>query len=95
MDALLERRLAEVARTTPAFAAALRAYRRATLAGDQATAEGLIAWIGGQPHVAAAARRAAGIREIWIISPPSASCKACSRSSGIQAIPGCSWSWTR
>jgi hypothetical protein len=62
VDALLERRLAEVARITPAFAAALRAYRHATLAGDQATAESLIAWIGGQPNVAASARRAAGVR---------------------------------
>jgi hypothetical protein len=62
VDALLERRLTDVARTTPAFAAALRAYRRASLAGDQATAESLLAWIGGQPNVAAAARRAAGIR---------------------------------
>ena len=62
VDALLERRLADVARTTPAFAAALRAYRNATLAGDQATAESLIAWIGGQPNVAASARRAAGVR---------------------------------
>jgi hypothetical protein len=62
VDALLERRLADVARTTPAFASALRAYRNATLAGDQATAESLIAWIGGQPNVAASARRAAGVR---------------------------------
>jgi hypothetical protein len=62
VDALLERRLADVARTTPAFAAALRAYRNATLAGDQATAESLLAWIGGQPNVAASARRAAGVR---------------------------------
>lgn len=62
VDELLERRLASVARTTPAFAAALRAYRRATLAGDTGTAEGLIAWIGGQPNVAAAAKRAAGVK---------------------------------
>ncbi len=62
VDTLLERRLADVARTTPAFASALRAYRSATLAGDQATAASLIAWIGGQPNVAAAARRAAGVR---------------------------------
>jgi hypothetical protein len=62
VDALLERRLADVARTTPAFAAALRAYRKATLDGDQATAQSLIAWIGGQPNVAAAARRAAGVK---------------------------------
>lgn len=62
VDALMEQRLADVARTTPAFASALRAYRTATLSGDQATAQSLIAWIGGQPNVAAAARRAAGVK---------------------------------
>jgi hypothetical protein len=62
VDLLLERRLADVARTTPAFASALRAYRQATLGGDQATAQSLLAWIGGQPNVAAAARRAAGVK---------------------------------
>lgn len=59
---LLEKRLAAVARTTPAFATALRAYRAALLAGDAATAEGLLAWLGGQPHVAASIRRSAGLR---------------------------------
>ncbi len=59
---LMERRLAAVARTTPAFAAALRAYRHAVLSGETAIAEGLIAWLGGQPNVAAAAKRAAGIK---------------------------------
>ncbi|RAY15935.1 BREX system ATP-binding protein BrxD [Actinomadura craniellae] len=62
VDELMERRLAAVARTTPAFAAALRAYRRALVAGDAPAAEGLIAWIGGQPNVAAAAKRPAGIK---------------------------------
>jgi hypothetical protein len=62
VEALAEERLAEVARTTPAFAAALRAYRKAADNGDQALAEQLIAWIGGQPNVAAAAKRAAGIK---------------------------------
>jgi hypothetical protein len=62
VDVLIERRLTDVARTTPAFAAALRAYRKSVLDGDVATAQSLIAWIGGQPHVAAAARRAAGVR---------------------------------
>jgi len=62
VDELLEQRLASVARTTPTFAAALRAYRQAMLAEDHATADSLIAWIGGQPNVAASARRAAGIR---------------------------------
>ncbi|NGN63866.1 BREX system ATP-binding protein BrxD [Streptomyces sp. A7024] len=62
VDTLMERRLADVARTTPAFSAALRGYRRAVTAGDGATAEALIAWLGGQKSVAASARRAAGVR---------------------------------
>ncbi|HEY6477027.1 MAG TPA: BREX system ATP-binding protein BrxD [Polyangia bacterium] len=62
VDQLLEQRLADVARTTPAFASALRAYRRASLDGDQATAQSVLAWIGGQPNVAARARRTAGVK---------------------------------
>ncbi|MFR9779027.1 BREX system ATP-binding protein BrxD [Micromonospora sp. MS34] len=61
-EAVLERRLAQVSRTTPAFAAALRGYRAALHRDDPATAEGLVAWLGGQPQVAAAVRRAAGVR---------------------------------
>ncbi|MFF0230426.1 BREX system ATP-binding protein BrxD [Micromonospora sp. NPDC005254] len=59
---LLERRLAAISRRTPGFAAALRGYRTAVAAGDQPTADGLAAWLGGQPHVAASARRAAGVK---------------------------------
>jgi P-loop Domain of unknown function (DUF2791) len=59
---LLEQRLAAVSRTAPAFATALRGYHEATRGGDVATADGLVAWLGGQPHVAARVRRAAGIR---------------------------------
>jgi hypothetical protein len=62
VDTLVEQRLADVARTTPAFAAALRGYRRARLAGDAAAAEALIAWLGGEKSVAASARRLAGVR---------------------------------
>jgi hypothetical protein len=62
VDVLVEKRLAEVSRTTPAFAAALRAYRRALHDGDDPTAEGLVAWLSGQPHVASAIRRTAGVR---------------------------------
>ncbi|RJQ78835.1 BREX system ATP-binding protein BrxD [Pseudonocardiaceae bacterium YIM PH 21723] len=62
VEQLLEQRLASVARTTPAFAAALRGYQRAVTTGDGATAEALIAWLGGQKSVAAAARKAAGVR---------------------------------
>jgi hypothetical protein len=62
VDTLLEQRLTHVARVTPAFAAALRGYRHASLNGDMATAEALAAWLGGQKSVAASARRAAGVR---------------------------------
>jgi hypothetical protein len=62
VNTVLERRLDSVSRTTPAFAASLRAYRSAASAGDTATAEGLAAWIGGQPHVAGAVRRTAGVK---------------------------------
>ncbi|WP_411733288.1 BREX system ATP-binding protein BrxD [Paeniglutamicibacter sp.] len=61
-DELLDRRLAEVSSKTPAFAQALRGYRSAVAAGDAATADGLAAWLGGQPHVGAAAKRGAGVR---------------------------------
>ncbi|MEU6077649.1 BREX system ATP-binding protein BrxD [Micromonospora sp. NPDC047074] len=60
--ALLDQRLAAVSRSAPAFAAALRGYRRAALGGDSATADAILAWLGGQPHVAAAARRVAGVK---------------------------------
>jgi hypothetical protein len=61
-DALAEQRLGEVATRTPALAAVLRGYRRALADGDNARAEGLLAWLGGQPHAAASVKRAAGIR---------------------------------
>jgi len=61
-EVLMERRLAAIARTAPAFSAVLRAYRRALFAGDSALSEGLIAWLGGQPNVAAAVKRAAGVK---------------------------------
>jgi hypothetical protein len=62
VEGLLEQRLAEVSRVAPAFSAALRAYRRASVSDDRAVAEGLLAWLGGQPHVGAAVKRVAGIR---------------------------------
>jgi hypothetical protein len=61
-EALMERRLSAIARTAPAFSAVLRAYRRALLTDQSALAEGLIAWMGGQPNVAAAVKRAAGVK---------------------------------
>lgn len=61
-NALAERRLEHITRSAPAFAAVLRAYRRAVAEGDHAQAEGLLAWLGGQPHVAASVKRAAGVK---------------------------------
>ncbi|MET7767446.1 BREX system ATP-binding protein BrxD [Nocardia sp. NPDC005366] len=62
VDKLMTARLAEVSRHAPSFAAALRGYRNAVLGGDEATAAAVLAWLGGQPNVAASARRAAGVR---------------------------------
>jgi hypothetical protein len=59
---LMEKRLGEVARTAPGFAAALRGYHQAMAAGDVAAAQGLLAWLGGQPHVAASVKRVAGLK---------------------------------
>ena len=59
---LLERRLEAVSRNAPAFASALRGYRKATLLDEPAVAEGLLAWLGGQPNVASAVRRVGGVR---------------------------------
>jgi hypothetical protein len=59
---LLEQRLVKVTATAPTFSAALRGYRDAQAANDRATAEGLLAWLAGQPNVAAAAKRAAGVK---------------------------------
>lgn len=63
VDALLETRLAAVATATPVYPMVLRAYRAALERDDVATADALVAWLGGQPHVGAAAKRAAGVRQ--------------------------------
>jgi hypothetical protein len=59
---LLEQRLGDISRHAPGFAAALRGYRQAVASGEQPTASGLAAWLGGQPHVAASIRRYAGVK---------------------------------
>jgi hypothetical protein len=59
---LLERRLAGISATQPLFASALRAIHRARVAADHSVAEGLLAWLMGQPNVGAAVKRAAGIK---------------------------------
>lgn len=59
---LLEQRLAKVSSTAPTFSAALRGYRQAQATGDRAMAEGILAWLAGQPNVASAAKRFCGVK---------------------------------
>lgn len=59
---LLEQRLGAVSQQAPSFAAALRGYRSALAAGDNVKADGLVAWVGGQPNVGASTKREAGIK---------------------------------
>ena len=61
-EELMEKRLASVTKVAPAFSAVLRAYRHALRDEDHALADGLIAWLSGQPNVAAHVRRTAGIK---------------------------------
>ena len=59
---LMEQRLAAVSKEAPAFAMALRTYRTMMTRGNQADADALLAWLAGQPSVAASAKRTAGIK---------------------------------
>jgi hypothetical protein len=59
---LSEQRLARVTSTSPMFSAALRGYRRAQAESDVAVADGILAWLSGQPNVAAHAKRYAGVK---------------------------------
>jgi len=59
---LLEQRLSKVTNTAPTFSAALRGYRKAQAAGERAIADGILAWLAGQPNVAAAAKRYCGVK---------------------------------
>jgi hypothetical protein len=61
-DQLMEQRLAKVTAAAPSFSAALRGYRQAHVGGETATADALLAWLAGQPNVAAAAKRSAGVK---------------------------------
>jgi hypothetical protein len=61
-DALMEQRLAEITKQAPAFAATLRAYRTALASNDIAMADGLLAWLAGQPNVSASVKRSAGVK---------------------------------
>jgi hypothetical protein len=58
----LEDKLADLSKRNPAFAQVLRAYHRATHEGDFATAQGLLAWLAGQPHTDRSVLKAAGTK---------------------------------
>ena len=59
---LMEQRLDAISRQAPSFSAALRGYREALAGGDTAVAEGLVAWVSGQPNVAAGVKKIANIK---------------------------------
>lgn len=57
----LEDKLADLSRQNPTFARVLRGYHRALHNGDYATAQGLLAWLGGQPHTDRSVMSKAGV----------------------------------
>lgn len=59
---LMEQRLVDISRSAPPFAIALRAHRQALAADDRALADGILAWVGGQPNVPASVKRAAQVK---------------------------------
>lgn len=58
----LEDKLADLSRQNPAFAQVLRGYHRALYRGDFAAAQGLLAWLAGQPHTDHTVMSEAGVR---------------------------------
>lgn len=58
----IEDELADLSKVNPAFAAVLRAVHRAQAEGAWAEAQGLLAWLAGQPHTNTAVLRGAGVR---------------------------------
>lgn len=58
----LEDKLAAVSATNPAFAQVLRAYQAALDDDDLATAQALLGWLAGQPHIARGITAKAGIK---------------------------------
>lgn len=61
-NALMEKRLAVVTQSAPMFAVALRGYHIARATHDAALADGIVAWLAGQPNVAASIKRQAGVK---------------------------------
>jgi hypothetical protein len=61
-ERLMQSRLSRITDLSPSFAAALRGYRRASAAGDNASADALLSWVAGQPNVGGKPIRDAGLR---------------------------------
>ena len=61
-NSLMEKRLAAVTQSAPTFSVALRGYHNAKARGDAALADGIAAWLTGQPNVAASIKRQVGIK---------------------------------
>ena len=59
---LMEQRLAKVFTHAPLFAQALRGYRDAVVNQQDDVADGLLAWMSGQPNVAASIKRHADVK---------------------------------
>lgn len=93
--AVLSSRLAEVGKSTPVFPVALRGYLQAQDAEDEATGAAVIAWLAGQPHIGAAAKRVAGVRgeiDHFLAMGFLQGCWPCSR---VPGTPVWLSSWTR
>jgi hypothetical protein len=61
---LMEQRIAQITRRAPAFSTALRAFREATSTSKPGLAEGILAWLAGQPNIGAEVKRFAGIKGV-------------------------------
>jgi hypothetical protein len=61
-NGLMEKRLSAVAQSAPMFSVALRGYHTARAMGDAALADGIAAWLAGQPNVSAGIKRQAGVK---------------------------------
>lgn len=62
IDAVFSARLSDVGAKAAVFPVALRGYLSAVDSGDETAAAALSAWLAGQPHIGASAKRAAGIK---------------------------------
>jgi hypothetical protein len=59
---LMEKRLTVVTQSAPMFAVALRGYHTAKASGDTSLADGIAAWLTGQPNVSASIKQRVGVK---------------------------------